>query len=323
MKTNRGVYIIADDSVIHFLVALLNSLRYHNSRLNICIIPFNDQTIAIRQLQEHYSFDIFSDKELLIECDRLSMLFHGAIRGYYRKFAAWFGKFESFIYLDSDIVVTKSLDPLFSLLSTYDFIFNEGPAPGNRRFVWKDSIYTIGVLTADQIEFAANAGFFASKKNVLRWPEISLAAQQARLLVEHMDLGSSDQAFLNYLVVTSGRRYSSLCALREDGQFKKVGICWWGGARGGIVLGSQIYAIFWKSKFCLGTLPVSLVHWAGANTKIDRKTSWYFDLLSHGFADSHGDRITFMRYRKLWDYYANGFGLQGKRFTVANLSTAD
>jgi nucleoside-diphosphate-sugar epimerase len=97
------------------------------------------------------NFTIFDDQSLLARCDEISRKIHDHIIGNYRKFVAWNGPFDQFIYIDSDSVVTLDVSFAYEFLEDHAFVFSHSDAPYLKRFVWKKSIDAAGVLTQEQI----------------------------------------------------------------------------------------------------------------------------------------------------------------------------
>src|SRR4051812_24380665 len=110
LKGGRGVYFLANDSVLALALAFLKSFRSYNPELNLQLIPFDARCEEIIALKTRFTFDVYPNQELLQNCDRVSEAFHGKTMGHYRKLAAWDGEFEEFIYIDIDTVVLHSVD---------------------------------------------------------------------------------------------------------------------------------------------------------------------------------------------------------------------
>lgn len=144
------------------------------------------------------------------DSDDISLSFHDHILGHYRKLAAWQGEFDEFIYIDSDTVVLEDVDFVFRYLKEFSFLTAESDIPENRKLVWKESIDETGRLTSEQLSFAANTGFIASKKGCLDLSDVVSRLPAAVELRGHMELFCCEQPFLNYLIVTSGMCYTSL-----------------------------------------------------------------------------------------------------------------
>ena len=68
---NRGVYILANDTVMELLIAVLNSFRRYNPTLSLCVIPYDSNTGQLEQLQKEYDFSICHDQKSLEWCDAI------------------------------------------------------------------------------------------------------------------------------------------------------------------------------------------------------------------------------------------------------------
>lgn len=272
----HGVFFLANNKVFELALAFLRSFRTHNPDLPLCLIPYDADFGEIAALKENYSFTVFSDQQMLAECDEISMAFHGRVLGAYRKLVAWEGRFSEFLYIDIDTVVTGSVDFAFQHLHHGEYIASHSNLPDIRRWVWKDTVDATSFLTPPQMAFAANTGFFASTRGLLPMKHCRAKVAGALAIKDHMELHCMEQPFLNYLVVTSGYRYTSLLALRLNGTAPDVAAEFWAGIPGARVKGGMLHDLHGK--------PVFLVHWAGI---------WQnSDSASQDFP-----------YKDLWDYY--------------------
>lgn len=106
----RGIYIIANDKVTDHAIALLNSIRLRDRETPIVMIPYDDNYHNIADiLNRHYGVQLYEDLDFI---DRLSVKLHETFGGkffarpnQFRKQACWFGPFDEFLYIDTDIVV--------------------------------------------------------------------------------------------------------------------------------------------------------------------------------------------------------------------------
>jgi hypothetical protein len=252
---SRGVYFIANDYVRELAIAFLKSFRRFNPSMPLCLIPYDDRASEVISLKDEYRFTVFEDSDALRVCGRVSRSFLPYDCGMFRKLAAWSGQFDEFIYFDADTLVLADVSTLFAHLARADFLVSDAFVPGNRKWVWKDSIYQANVLTKDQIEFAANMGFFISRRGLFSPEEMLAAADRSSPLGRHMELNCLDQPFLNYLILTSGARYSSLRQLRDEFDDRSIPIEVWAGLRKRPALR--------EGRYFRGADPVFLVHWAG------------------------------------------------------------
>jgi len=273
---SRGVYFLANNKVFDQVIAFLRSFRTYNPSIPLCLIPYDDEYEKIAALQDAYSFSVFSDAQILAHCDAISEKFHGFVLGTYRKLAAWEGIFDSFIYIDVDTVVIDSVDFAFESTKYADYVASHSNLANIRCWVWKDSINENHILTPPQIDFSANTGFFVSQRDLLPMKHCLAKVNAALELKDHMELSCMEQPFLNYLVVSSGYRYTSLLVLRNRGVMPTASLEWWGGLPDGRVDAGKLYAPY--------DAPIFLVHWAG-------------------FTRACQDLGAELPYKELWNFY--------------------
>jgi len=295
----RGVYFLADDGVFELVVAFLNSFRQYNPKLSLCLIPFNSNVERVKSLQESYGFSIYTKTDVLVRCDEISTRFHPRVIGQYRKLAAWEGDFDEFIYIDVDTIVLAKLDFIFKFLAEYSFVTSHSNKPEIVKFVWKPTIYASGVLSDEQIKYATNTGFIASQKGALTLDIVSGKLDRAVELAPHMALFCIEQPFLNYLIVTSGREYTSLSALALARSIVDMPHEYWAGNKlRGIKIENGQVLLNGESRRVL------LLHWAGEwqPRLADKLFFWVIRSLRIRKQGSSAIRF-FMPYKILWEYY--------------------
>lgn len=290
----RGVYFLANDEIYDIAVTFLSSFRSSNPEMPLCLIPYNSSFEKLRSLCSRYNFSIYTDEGILERCDQISKQFHGNVSGQYRKLAAWHGPFHEFVYIDSDTVVLGDIRFVFDFLQYFSILTSHSDMPQTRRWVWKNSIYSTRALTWEQISYAANTGFIASIRESVSIQKAEEKICEGLQLVPHMELLCAEQPFLNYLIVTSGRRYSSITNLRIRSGLSHLPVEAWGGAKiSGIHKGRVT-----------GQAPtVFLVHWAGqwAPTELDKKVNALLSWLLPQLRFKNVRR--FMKNKRLWEYY--------------------
>ena len=276
----HGVYFLANDRVFDQAVAFLTSFRMSNPEIPLHLIPFAEDCERITALAARYGFTVSEDHETLHLCDAIGRPFHGKPLGHYRKLAIWSGPFDKFIYIDCDTVVLEPLDFVFELLTEYDVVTSHSNMPDLRRWVWRHSIYQTGALTAQQIGYAANTGFIASKAGLFDVRKALATADEALALAEHMELVCCEQPFLNYLIVTSGYSYTSLLNIVKRTGRRDIPLEYWAGRDIGEVREGRIVSP--------SDPKVLLVHWAGewvraqvAGKAIPHRELWQFYRFLH------------------------------------------
>ena len=307
----RGIYFLANDYVYELAVAFLNSFRKYNPEIPLCLIPFDSDSERVGNLQERYGFSVYANREVLSRCDEISRNFHPKTIGHYRKLAAWEGDFDEFIYIDVDTVVLENIDFVFKFLAEYDFVTTHSGMPHLIQFVWKPSIFSGGKLNGEQISYAANTGFIAGRKRAALYKDAIGKLDQALEHAPHMEFACAEQAFLNYLIVTSERKYTSLYVLSLTGSHREILFEHWAGIK---VRGIKI-----KNGRVLmrgAPTPTLLVHWAGEwqPRSFDRVFYSLLRLLRIRTSEPPAIRF-FMPYKKLWRYY-RFMHEEGNRYTA-------
>ena len=295
-NTTRGVYFMSNNRMYELTIAFLNSFRKHNPDIALCLVPYNSDCDKILALREKYNFQVFSNSEMLTYCDNVSLRFHDRIEGAYRKLAMWEGPFDEFIYIDVDTVVLASVSFSFEHLSEYDCFTSHSDMPELRRFVWTERIYESNALDEMQIAFSANTGFITSRKGFLSLADVAAKLEDAVRIKDCMELRCQEQAFLNYMIVTAGKPFTSLFSMAQK-NYQNLFFEIWAGLRGGKVRGGQFK----------GNYRIFLVHWAGLwrAQKIDHIKFKLLKIL--GLADACDEPVLNgrMPYKKLWKYYRN------------------
>jgi hypothetical protein len=291
---NVGVYFVANDAIYDLAVAFLKSFRIHNPAAELCLIPYDNDTARLSAMARQYNFSCFSDESVLARCDEISRQIHGKTFGHYRKLAAWHGPFDEFIYIDTDTVVTGSVGFIYERFTNYAFLFSHSNWPHLQQWVWKESIHETGALTAAQIEFSASTGFFHSKRGVLTIDEAERRLPDALKIVDHMVLFCVEQPFLNFLVVTSGKPYTSITNVIAETNATYLPMEKWGGEK---------LKILRKENCRTSDENVLLVHWAG-EWRPKGVEEWFYKVLRKlGYKGWLPSVRLFMRNGHLWRYY--------------------
>lgn len=205
---SRGIYITANDKVIEQAIALLKSIRLHDQDTPIVLIPYDDNYQAIAKLlQNDYGVEIYQDLEFI---DRLSnQLYQIFGKGFFarpnqfRKQACWFGPFERFIYIDTDIVVFDKIIDTTDYLNDYDFICYDYQHSGGIKNVFTSKVLEDGVLDESEIKDIFNGGFWGAKKNLISEEILYKTFAECAAHPEYFDFSqkTSDQPIINYMIL--------------------------------------------------------------------------------------------------------------------------
>ena len=253
--SSRGIYLLANDSVLDLAIACMSSLRTHNPEIDLCIVPFDSSIRKLQNYSDRFKFCIWNNDHILRDCDQISLKFHDSVMGHYRKLAMWSGPFEEFLYIDVDTVVLENIEFVYRYLADYDFLASHSNMPSIRRFVWKPNMPEVPGLNEEMSSYAANTGFIASRKGLLAINSLSEKLSSAVGLIPFMELESYEQPLLNYLIVTSGLRFGSLWTILREHPEEDIPVERWGGADIQGIDSGQV-----EPRDGVRTL---LVHWAG------------------------------------------------------------
>ena len=220
-KSEKGIYILANDVVYDQLVALLNSIeRNYSSAIPICVIPYDDRmekvNLEIEKRDNVFIFDNKSSIEFWEDFSRKIWKLHPTAMkeweqqglkdinrlGMHRRFICFdeSSPFDEFVYLDCDILVLNSLDFMFEKLKqsdivTYDFQFKDVT------HVFNGGEEIFKVFPKEKIEKEIFcAGMYCSRKGLFKDKEeviLKYLKEDAKILRPQCP----DQTILNYMIM--------------------------------------------------------------------------------------------------------------------------
>jgi Mannosyltransferase putative len=204
----RGIYIIANDKVTDHAIALLNSIRLHDKETPIVMIPYDDNYHNIADtLNRYYGVQVYEDLEFI---DRLSNKLHETFGGkffarpnQFRKQACWFGKFDEFLYIDTDIVVFEKIADNLNYLANTDFINCDYQHLGGIKNVFSPKVFEDKVFTQEEVKDIFNGGFWGSKKNLVSEQDLYEVFAECAAHPEYFDFSekTSDQPIINFMLL--------------------------------------------------------------------------------------------------------------------------
>ncbi|MER3434207.1 MAG: methionine synthase [Leptolyngbya sp. ERB_1_1] len=219
----RGIYIVANDKVIENTIALLNSIRLYDQEISIYLIPFNDEYQSVLStLNRLYSVQLFPDLELLDRMtDRVGEIFDQdflKLPNKMRKLAVWFGEFDEFLYIDTDIIVFDKISETLDYLSNCDFFCCDYhySSEGLRNIfspIVKESIFA-----DEQLQDVFNSGFWGSRKGIITEEQLYEVLKDCAQHREYFDFtqGVTDQPILNYLILKCFEKRMNLVKPTEN-----------------------------------------------------------------------------------------------------------
>ena len=137
-----GIYTLANDTVYEQLIALLNSIEANVSPdIPVCIIPYNDRLDKVKQeLKNRPKVTLFDNWDSIQRWEEFAHQVWAAhprasksrlsrpnwYKGHLqRKFVAFDGIFEQFVFYEADNLAMKPVDDVWEKLKDYDFVFDD------------------------------------------------------------------------------------------------------------------------------------------------------------------------------------------------------
>lgn len=222
-----GIYTLANDAIYDQLVALLNSIDANISpTIPVCVIPFDHRLDRVKaEIDVRPNVTLFEHSASINRWETFARQFANVHpdanlashpRWYdgslHRKFAAFDGNFEKFVFFDGDSLAMKPITDVLQKLETYDFVFDdwEHAKPVANAALDMPLIEKTGFLAADDIRSQLHcSSFWGSKRGIFDSNELDDLQER---LVNHAEAvwvngqGWWDDAFLfNYMTLRSGR----------------------------------------------------------------------------------------------------------------------
>jgi hypothetical protein len=205
-----GVYCLANDEALEWFQAMVRSLRKHDPELPLTVIPYNASVARLKNLQAQFNFTLM-DEATFTQFDAIAHRVAGQriAGGTFRKLCCFFGDYDTFLFLDSDIVVTQSLEPFLRAFE-----------PAAADFVYFDTdmtmVYTPEFARKMVTEYGSvgfNSGAFIARRGNFTEAEILTAVASGEKIRDGFSIWG-EQPFLNYLADTTHRRKVAASTLR-------------------------------------------------------------------------------------------------------------
>jgi hypothetical protein len=217
-----GICTLANDRVYDQLIALLNSIEaIQGSETPVCVYPYNDNTDKIAaEIAKRPNVQLYNNQNSIQQWDQFfrdvwdthptaekkwkeigSQKYHRF--GAHRRFCAFDGPFDRFVYMDADTLLQQPLTPIFYQLNDYDWVVYDFQYKDLRHVYDVSSHKLLELFTLEQIKSKVFcSGFYAAKKNLFSqekrdWLLSKLRDGEAEILYSM----SADQPILNYMVL--------------------------------------------------------------------------------------------------------------------------
>ncbi|MCP2729297.1 Npun_R2821/Npun_R2822 family protein [Limnofasciculus baicalensis] len=219
-----GICTLASDQVYDQLVALLNSIEaIIGPETPVCVYPYNEDTSKIAaEIARRPHVQLYDNIESMERWDRFAKMAwdtHPTAKqrwlqagsatyhrfGTHRRYCAFDGPFDRFLYMDADTLLMAPVDFIFAQLNESDCVVYD--------FQYKDPTHVYHVNSAQLNEVFAPprikaeifcSGFYASKKDLFseeqrNWLISTLKDGDADLLYPM----APDQTLINYMMMRS------------------------------------------------------------------------------------------------------------------------
>lgn len=269
---NRGIYIIANDRVLSHAIALVKSIRVYDLETPIMMIPYDEHyKQAAQVLSESYGVQVYQDLDFIDQLsNRLKQYFGDeffARPNQFRKQACWFGPFDEFLYIDTDIVVFEKIIDNLDYLKEYDFICCDYQHQGGIKNVFSPDVLEAGVFSEEQLTEIFNCGFWGAKKGLVSEQDLYSTFAECAAHPEYFDFSekTSDQPIINYMILKRVQRRFNIVRQAGGGPGN------WAGSERFIRQGHTL----WDPDV---DKPLQYLHWAGFRIQPGCP---YWDIWSH------------------------------------------
>ena len=203
----RGIYITANDRVTDQAVALLKSIRAYDAETPVILIPYDDSYQVAAAALAPYGVTVYGDLAFIerLSC-RLQQSFGEqffARPNQFRKQACWFGPFDQFLYIDTDIVVFEPIIQTLDYLADYDFVCADYQHAGGIGNVFSPEVLRAGVFSEAECQEIFNCGFWGANKGLISEADLYEVFSECAAHPEYFDFSqkTSDQPVINYMVL--------------------------------------------------------------------------------------------------------------------------
>lgn len=194
----------------------IRSFRKFNPTLPLTVIPYNAAMSRLKTLQAEFQFSIM-DESTASQFDAIASRVAAGMEnpgGTFRKLCCFLGKYDTFLFLDSDIAVTMCFDEILAAFacSPHDLVYFDTDL-----LVFKPEFAR--QMMAEHQTFSFNSGAFLCRRMAISESEI-LAAVAAGEKIRSGFAIWGEQSFLNYLFQTTRRRLTHVNMLLPELTFK-------------------------------------------------------------------------------------------------------
>lgn len=219
----KGIYITANDKVIDNTIAFLKSIRIYDQETPIMLIPYDENYQEIAQLlADQYQVKIYPDLDFIERLSQKLYTIFGegffARPNQFRKQACWFGEFDEFLYIDTDIIVFEKIADCLNYLQEFDFICCDYQYKAGIKNVFSEEVINQNIFSKEQIKDLFNCGFWGAKKNLISEEILYKTFAECAVHPEYFDFTqkTSDQPIINYMILKQVEKRLNLTKLSDN-----------------------------------------------------------------------------------------------------------
>ena len=210
----QGICTLGNDVVYDQIVALLNSIdAILGPETPVCVFPFDEKLERLSaEISRRPNVSLYDNQEIITQWDEFmagaspaSINRQYRIYGGHRRFCAFNGPFEQFVYMDADTLLMSPLDVIFKKLDEYDCVVYDF------QFLHPEKVYNVKSPKLTQV-FSQElidsqifcSGFYSSKRGLFD-------QEKCQWLLSNLQEGGEpeilyprgDQPVLNYMFMRS------------------------------------------------------------------------------------------------------------------------
>jgi hypothetical protein len=227
-----GIYTLANDHVLDQTIALINSIEaIMGQGFPICIFPYDDHLEQLTEaIKDRPQVQIFADQAVLAYWDEQARRVwdchpKAKVRwakltsdpyyrfGTHRRFGAFSGPFDKFLYMDADTLLLDDVTPIFDRLETHDLVVYDFQHSDITHVYNDHSPKLLQVFPQARLDREIFcSGFYAAKRG-------TFSQGQLDAMIDHLQTDDEadilyamapDQTVLNYWVMRSNLKVCNL-----------------------------------------------------------------------------------------------------------------
>lgn len=161
-----GVYTLANDPVAEQFIAFVKSFRKYNPDIPLTVIRFDTNMAALEKLSAKYNFKIWSHplEQELYEIGTRFEPDSTTRAKLFKKFAAFWGEYDTFLFWDSDVVIADNLTPILEKFHAHEaqiLFWDSEPM-----FAYKEG-WLRDKMTREHNSAHMNTGTWGAKRNAV------------------------------------------------------------------------------------------------------------------------------------------------------------